>query len=129
MRYAGMGDFLLGAVDSFAVYDLVNVIDGGLDGEGVPGVAFDPAGFKSIGVVSAAFKAGAVAGGQGRGLVQEEKLRPAVGAHDGSFPAFKFQHAYNPGFVFEWFNDLLVFMDNATVTHPCAAGVGLDESS
>jgi len=129
MRYKRMGDLLPCAVDSFAVDDLIHALDGGLHSEPVAGVAVYPASLESIGIVSAAFKTRTVTGSKGRSLVQEKELCPSIGAHDRPLPSLKLQHARNPSFVFKRFNDLFVFVDNATVTHPCTAGAGLDESS
>lgn len=116
---SGDGDFVVVFVDASGVEGAVHDVGGGVFG---PGLAeLDEA-------VAAAFGAGAVAGGEGGGFVEEEEFGVFVGGHGAAAAAFEFEEAGDPAAGLVGADDFFVGVDDsAAVAHEVAAVFGADE--
>lgn len=87
-----------------------------------------PSGLVLFGAGTLADEARAMAGGEGGGFIEEEKLSMAAGGHDGDGFVFVVKLADEPRFTAVDFTDLvIVVMDDAAVAHEGAvSGVGDD---
>lgn len=96
----------------------VNLAAGGFVAARQPRIARQPRRAESVGARSLAFKARAMPGRQGHGLVEEEELGVMAGLHQGETPAFTLKDADDPRFAAIRPNNLpLLVVQNAPIAH------------
>ena len=123
-----VGDFPSFVIDPLRMKDGIDLVDGGPLVKSVFGIAAEPMGFETHGILATAFETGAMPRRERSGLIQKEQLRPTVRCHDRSPPSFEFEHTGYPGLQSKRPQDLLPFIVYHTaIAHQGAPCRGLND--
>ena len=116
-----VSDFLTLSIDPLRMNNSIDLVDGSPLIKPIFGIAADPIGFETHGVLATAFKTGSVPRRERRDFVQKEKLGISVGRHDGPVSPFEFKYTGYPGLQSKRpLDGLPLIVQHTPIPHPGA---------